>query len=79
MIMMTRAFLPVGQGAFYMETFALDSGKATIIYDCGSSTDVHIVEQMIQNLFKPGEDIAGVFISHFDEDHTNGLPFLLKH
>ena len=79
MIMMTRAFLPVGQGAFYMETFAFDSGKATIIYDCGSSTDVHIVEQMIQNLFKPGEDIAGVFISHFDADHTNGLPFLLKH
>lgn len=77
--MMTRSFLPVGQGAFYIEKFALDSGSASIIYDCGSSTSVSLVERMIQGLFCPGEEIAGVFISHFDSDHTNGLPFLLKH
>lgn len=77
--MMTRSFLPVGQGAFYAERFELDSDRVNVIYDCGSSTGIHIVEQAIRNHFYQGEEVNGVFISHFDADHTNGLPYLLKY
>lgn len=77
--MMIRSFLPVGQGAFYTEQFACSFGHANIIYDCGSLTDVRIVEKEISHHFQQGEYIDAVFISHFDEDHMNGLPYLLKH
>lgn len=39
-IMMIRSFLPVGQGAFYRETFKINGDKINIIYDCGSATDI---------------------------------------
>ncbi|MCI8328618.1 MAG: MBL fold metallo-hydrolase [Oscillibacter sp.] len=78
-MMMTREFLPIGQGAFYTEQFHYTSGGATVLYDCGSSTSVRLVEQMIRQRFEPGEDIAGVFISHFDDDHTNAIPYLLQY
>lgn len=42
--MMLRSFLPVGQGAFYFERFEYDKDRINIIYDCGSLTDVSIVE-----------------------------------
>lgn len=76
---MLRSFLPVGQGAFYRETFNLKEGMHTIVYDCGSLTDLSIVERQIKHEFKRRETVDAVFISHFDEDHINGLPFLLKH
>lgn len=76
---MLRSFLPVGQGAFYRETFNLKDGRHTIIYDCGSLTDQSIVKQQIRDEFKSGEVIDAVFISHLDEDHINGLPVLLQH
>lgn len=79
--MMLRSFLPVGQGAFYCEQFShrLDREKVNIIYDCGSSPNVKVVESQIQNNFKEGEVIHALFISHLDDDHTNGIPFLLEH
>lgn len=76
---MLRSFLPVGQGAFYREVFQFDDGRHTLVYDCGSSTDRSIVEQQIENDFSKDEIIDAVFISHLDEDHINGLPFLLKY
>lgn len=77
--MMTRTFLPVGQGAFYAERFHLDSGRVNVVYDCGSTTGVHIAEACVRRHFQPGEEVAGVFLSHFDADHTNALPFLLQY
>lgn len=79
--MMLRSFLPVGQGAFYCEQFYYrpDREKVNIIYDCGSSTDVELVESQIRNNFEKGEVIQAVFISHLDDDHINGIPFLLKY
>lgn len=79
--MMLRSFLPVGQGAFYCEQFYYrpDREKVNIIYDCGSSTDVKLVESQIRNNFEKGEVIHALFISHLDDDHTNGIPFLLKY
>ncbi len=76
---MLRSFLPVGQGAFYFEQFSFDTERVNVVYDCGSSTDVHIVEKEIRNNFQKGETIDAVFISHLDEDHINGLPYLLKY
>lgn len=74
-----RSFLPVGQGAFYLEQFTHGKEVSNIIYDCGSSTDVGIVEKEIRSNFEDGEKIDAVFISHLDEDHVNGLPYLLKY
>lgn len=78
--MMIRSFLPVGQGAFYCEQFKMDifSEKINIIYDCGSD-NVELVFEQIQNNFEKGEIIHAVFISHLDNDHINGLPYLLKY
>lgn len=76
---MVRSFLPVGQGAFYCECFEGDNRKINIVYDCGSLTDVKIVEKEIRNYFQKGEIIDALFISHLDEDHINGIPFLLKY
>ena len=77
---MLRNFLPVGQGAFYCESFRCKNGKKiNVVYDCGSSTDVKIVEYEIINNFKQGEVIHALFISRLDEDHVNGIPFLLKY
>lgn len=77
--MMIRSFLPVGQGAFYTERFNNVDGPINVVYDCGSYTDVDIVKENIKNIFHEGESIKAVFISHFDDDHINGLPFLLQY
>lgn len=81
MNMMIRSFLPVGQGAFYCEQFmgAFETERINIVYDCGSSTNVKLVEEQIKNNFEKDEIIHAVFISHFDNDHINGIPFLLKY
>lgn len=78
--MMIRSFLSVGQGAFYCEQFKTDifSEKINVIYDCGSD-NVEMVHEQIQNNFEKGEIIHAVFISHLDNDHINGLPYLLKY
>lgn len=73
---MIRSFLPVGQGAFYVEQFKCG---VNIVYDCGSSTGVKYVNDMIKTTFSEGERISIVFISHLHSDHINGLEFLIKH
>ena len=81
--MMKRSFLPVGQGAFYVETFFDTNNeygrKINIVYDCGAASDLYFVEERIKEQFLENEIIDAVFISHFDDDHINGLPFLLKY
>lgn len=78
---MLRSFLPVGQGAFYSERFfhPNDHNIINVIYDCGSLENIKLVNRQIEFNFRPGEHIDAVFLSHLDEDHINGLPFLLKH
>lgn len=74
-----RSFLPVGQGAFFREAFYDGKNRHNIVYDCGSSTDIEIVKTTIRNEFDKGETIDALFISHFDDDHINGIPFLLEY
>jgi len=73
---MKRFFLPIGQGAFYVEQFSKDS---VYVYDCGTSTDIKILEDEINNIFTKNQIIEGVFISHLHDDHINGLEYLLAH
>ena len=77
-MMVLRSFLPVGQGAFYLEQFRIGDEKINIIYDCGSSTSFEILRKRITENLSSGSSIHAVFISHFDEDHINGLPYLLS-
>ena len=72
-------FLPVGHGAFYCERF-FPSGTdepINVVYDCGAIPEWP-VEREITSLFDQGNTIHAVFISHFHEDHVNGLPALMK-
>lgn len=73
---MIRTFHPVGQGAFYTEQF---NNGFTIVYDCGSETNISFVEKEIRNTFQQGDSIDAVFISHLHNDHINGLEFLLNY
>ena len=73
---MIRSFLPVGQGAFYVEQF---QDGTNVVYDCGSLTGVKYVEREIKSVFEQHEDIVAVFISHMHADHVNGLKTLFSH
>lgn len=70
-----RTLHPVGQGAFFSEQFFDGSNEClfSVIYDCGSTSKqllYHEIEQLEKSI-----DI--MFISHFDNDHINGLKTLI--
>lgn len=69
-----RVIFPVGQGGFAFEHIE----GCSIIYDCGSNTAPTRVETYIKLLEIHGiQTIDYLVISHFDNDHVNGLKFLL--
>ena len=71
-----RILHPVGQGAFFTEQFLDENGTSVlnVVYDCGSFTSQpNLVEYEIRNTFEKNAHIDLLFISHFDEDHVNGL------
>jgi len=78
MVAMCRNFNTVGQGAFYTESFR-GKDEIHIVVDCGSLHNVPLIRSTIESVFDKGEKITAVFISHFDEDHINGLEYLLKY
>lgn len=73
-----RTFHPVGQGAFYTEKYVNNGETVNIVYDCGTSTHPSndILVDNIFSSFRDGEDIDILFISHFDDDHINGISIL---
>lgn len=77
-IEMRRVFHPVGQGAFYSESFYTGFGTFNMVYDCGSMSKG--VDNIISNSFDKdnGNDIDILFISHFDSDHVNKIALLKK-
>lgn len=77
---MLRSFLPVGQGAFYLEQFKKTNDKRiNVVYDCGSLTSKKILESEIKSNLIENEEILFVFVSHLDADHINGLEFLFEY
>lgn len=83
---MQREILPVGQGAFCLERFfnrfeAVPEGedRVNVVCDCGSSSGHDLLRKQIDISFRYGETIHALFLSHFDEDHVNGLEYLLRH
>lgn len=71
---MQRVFMPVGQGAFYIEKF---NDGFTVVYDCGSYKNTSIVEENIKNSILDTK-IDLLVISHYHEDHINGLEYLFQ-
>lgn len=81
MIQFIRTFHPIGQGAFYSEKHITSDNKTiTIVYDCGSETftDSILKKKVNASLFekRSANKIDILFISHFHEDHINGIKYL---
>lgn len=75
-----RVFHPVGQGAFFTETFfnKEEGYGSTIVYDCGSISSKELLYREIDNFKNEHKSFNILFISHFDADHVNGLKRLLE-
>lgn len=76
-----RILSPVGQGGFDIEHI----DGTTIVFDCGSYGRYHIgncihhYSETLSNFCDRKPVIDYVFLSHFDNDHINGLPLLKKY
>lgn len=82
MLDVVRTIHPIGQGAFYTETLKADGREWNVVFDCGGTAG--FVEKVVENYCKSLDpkqgkgrpEIDAVFISHFDDDHVNGLETL---
>ena len=70
-----RTIHPVGQGAFYTEKFICENGgQKLFVYDCGAKNcDCKYLEVELSSYFQKNKVIDIFFVSHFDEDHINGI------
>ena len=67
---------PVGQGLFYSGRISKEDNSFEFIYDCGG--DKSIISNIVDDYLEySSKEIDMLVISHFDEDHINGLPYLL--
>lgn len=73
-----RVFFPVGHGGFSFERM----DETTIVFDCGSRPKSYVEKNIMalkDELFDEDMPVIDhLFLSHFDEDHRNGLEQLLK-
>ena len=72
----TRVIHPIGQGAFYSERIECDDRTYNIVYDCGSGNikgTPKLLKREITSYYKKDDVIDILFISHFDNDHINGI------
>jgi len=70
-----RTFHPVGHGAFYTEYF--ESDGFLMLYDCGAKKGKTLFPSLIDVSLK-NRTIDLLVISHFHDDHVNGLEHILK-
>ena len=66
---LTRTIHPVGQGALYSEIFSEQKKTFfTAVYDCGSNNKDSLTTEI-----KKTDKVDLIFISHFHDDHINGI------
>lgn len=77
-------FHKAGQGCFYTGLISAPNGKIfSFVFDCGSTKGAGILREEIEN-FKDNlrtlgkNEIDLLVLSHYDADHINQLPSLLK-
>lgn len=72
---LTRTFHPVGQGAFYSETMQDDEERQVfnVVYDCGSESGKSGLNREIADYCSIHSEIDALFVSHFHNDHVNGI------
>lgn len=77
---LTRTFHPVGQGAFYTERFydRDENNVFNMVYDCGTISKRQSLYTEITTSFQTDDEIDILFVSHFHEDHINGIDRLAK-
>lgn len=80
-IRLDRTFWPVGHGAFYTEVLR-EGRRVVAVYDCGGK-EKSIVKKCVDDFVRGLDessvpDIDFLFISHFHNDHVNGVRHLLK-
>ncbi len=78
-------FHPVGQGCFYsgqLNFFSKNMEQFNFVYDCGSnsSNKLFSLSKVIKNYKQTikNKHIDLLVISHFDNDHVNGIKKLIK-
>ena len=69
-------FLDVGQG----DGIVVETGQGAYLFDCGSTSRKKIGEYVLKPYLKSRgiRSLRGVFVSHPDEDHRNGVQELLE-
>ena len=69
-------FLDVGQG----DGIVVETGQGAYLFDCGSTSRKNIGEYVLKPYLKSRgiRSLRGVFVSHPDEDHMNGVIELLE-
>ena len=77
-----RTFHPVGQGAFYSESFFVNgqsNARFNVVYDCGAGYGyVTKAQKVVSQSFDKDDVIDYLFISHLDYDHISLVRFLLQ-
>lgn len=75
---LTRVIHPIGQGGFYTETLKNNNGNEfNVVYDCGGNGQ-KFMKDYLNSCFPERQTLDMVFVSHFHDDHINGLIHLLK-
>lgn len=79
MILMRRTIHPVGCGQFITESFPYD--RIHVVMDCGmgrANSANNWLHQLVDSHFASYSHIEYLFISHFDNDHYNGIQYLIN-
>lgn len=79
MTIMIRTIHPVGCAQFITESFFHDS--IHVVMDCGMGRGKNPpkrLEQLVDNYFAYNAHIDHLFVSHFDNDHYNGIEYLIS-
>ena len=72
-------FDTVGQGLFYWGILNDNNRQFSFVYDCGSTSKTRIDERVenFKEILGCCQELDMLVISHFDEDHMNGIRELL--